>query len=119
MNTAEKIRQLRESRGLLQSDLAVIIGVSDKAISSWENGTRLPRMGAIEKLAAYFQVPKGYFFDDDAQSVPAPLDDGAMGKHVSQLKARPELCELLRLGEVSSKTEVLQMIRIIRAMKGE
>lgn len=118
MNTAEKIRQLRESRGLLQSELAEIVGVSDKAVSSWENGTRIPRMGPIEKLAAYFQVPKSYFFDD-TQAAPDYADNRCLNQHVTQLAKRPELCELLSLGEVSSRKEVLQMIRVFRAMKGE
>ena len=68
MKTGEKIRELRESKGLMQAELATILGVSDKAVSAWENGTRVPRMGPIEKLAAYFNVPKGYFFDDDVPS---------------------------------------------------
>ena len=108
MNIGDKIRELRESKGLLQSELAVILGVSDKAVSSWENGNRTPRMGPIEKLANYFQVPKSYFFDDEANK-----------PYSSYTQDFERLGELLSLAEASSKKEVLQLIRVFRAMKGE
>lgn len=118
MNIGDKIRELRESKGLLQSELAVILGVSDKAVSSWENGNRTPRMGPIEKLANYFQVPKSYFFDDEANK-PYSSYTQDFERHADQLANRPELGELLSIAEASSRKEVLQMIRVFRAMKGE
>lgn len=118
MNIGDKIRELRESKGLLQSELAVILGVSDKAVSSWENGNRTPRMGPIEKMAAYFQVPKSYFFDDEISKQPIPREQEAMS-HINYILSRPEIHELLLLAEASSKQEVLQLIRVFRAMKGE
>ncbi len=45
------IYRLRESKGLTQSDLAQILGVSDKAVSKWENGQSVPRMETFETLA--------------------------------------------------------------------
>ena len=130
MKTGEKIRELRESKGLMQAELATILGVSDKAVSAWENETRVPRMGAIEKLAAYFNVPKGYFFDDAPAStaVAAGNRDAAFSDYAARrnwdalydcLINRPEVNELTSLAAASSKEEVLRMIRVFRAMKGE
>ncbi len=34
------------------------MGVSYQAVSTWENGLKMPRMGVIEKLSDFFGVPK-------------------------------------------------------------
>lgn len=52
------IKQLRESRGLTQAQLAEQLGVSYQAVSTWENGLKTPRVGVIEKLADFFGVSK-------------------------------------------------------------
>lgn len=42
---------LRKKRGFTQTKLGEIIGVSDKAISKWENGDGLPDVGTLPALA--------------------------------------------------------------------
>ena len=42
---------LRKKRGFTQTKLGEIIGVSDKAISKWENGDGLPDVGTLPTLA--------------------------------------------------------------------
>lgn len=54
MPIGDKIRQLRELHGLTQRELGDIAGVSDKAVSTWEKGTKMPRMGALRNMAKYF-----------------------------------------------------------------
>ena len=34
------------------------MGVSDKAVSTWEQNKTVPRMGAIQKMADYFGIQK-------------------------------------------------------------
>ncbi len=50
------ICKLRESKGLTQYELAQLLGVSDKAVSKWENGQSLPRMETFEAMAATFET---------------------------------------------------------------
>lgn len=45
---------MRELHGLTQRELGDIAGVSDKAVSTWEKGTKMPRMGALRNMAKYF-----------------------------------------------------------------
>lgn len=80
MSIGNNIRRLRESHQLTQKELGAIAGVSDKAVSTWENGTKEPRMSAIQRLADYFGIPKSALLDD-----PAPPDD-------SFAKALDRLC---------------------------
>ena len=58
MTIAQNIKRLRQLHGLSQKDLALIANVTDKAVSTWENGTSLPRMGAIQLMADHFGVLK-------------------------------------------------------------
>lgn len=60
----DKIKKIREEHSLTQVELAKICGVSDKAVSTWEQNVKVPRMGALQKLADYFGVSKSYFIED-------------------------------------------------------
>ena len=48
--------KLREQAGLSQSQLADLIGVTNKAVSKWEVGKAKPGVDKIRKLAALFHV---------------------------------------------------------------
>ena len=47
---ANTIYQIRMERKLTQKDLADLIGVSDRTISKWENGTTVPDLETIKRL---------------------------------------------------------------------
>ena len=64
MGIKENIKILRDKYNLSQKDFAKIAGVTDKAVSSWENGTKEPRMGAIQKIADYFNIQKSNIIED-------------------------------------------------------
>lgn len=50
------ISAIRERRGLSQYQLGALVGVSDKAVSKWENGASKPRIGTIRKLSEVLDV---------------------------------------------------------------
>ena len=64
MSIAINIKELRLKHGLSQKEFAKIAGVSDKAVSTWENGTKEPRMGTIQKIADYFGLKKSDIIED-------------------------------------------------------
>ena len=49
--TGATIKTLREKRGITQTQLADVLGVSGKAISKWETAKGLPDITLIEPLA--------------------------------------------------------------------
>ncbi len=49
--TGATIKQLRESRGLTQAELAEKIGVSSKTVSKWETAKGLPDISLLQPLA--------------------------------------------------------------------
>lgn len=58
MTIGENIKKIRVEHGLDQTAFGKIAGVSDKAVSSWENNNSVPRMGVIEKIAKHFNIKK-------------------------------------------------------------
>ena len=78
MSIADNIKRLRTTENLSQAEFGKIAGVTDKAVSTWEAGLKTPRMGAIEKMAAHFGVPKSAILDDaliyPAPTIPAGFD---------------------------------------------
>lgn len=51
------IRQIRESRGLSQSELAEKCGVTQPAVAGWESGTRPILETTLEKIAEALGEP--------------------------------------------------------------
>ena len=49
---------------MTQAEFAEIVGATDKAVSTWENGSATPRMGKIEKISQYFNIPKSAIIGD-------------------------------------------------------
>lgn len=65
MTLGERLRALRESRGLTQGQVGDAVGKTDKAVWAWENDINAPRMGVVEKLALFFNVTKAYLMGED------------------------------------------------------
>lgn len=63
MGIAKNIKTLREKYNLSQKEFALIAGVSEQAVSSWETGVREPRMGPIERIANHFGLKKSDIID--------------------------------------------------------
>jgi len=53
---ANRINDLRISQGLSQKELADLLGITNKAISKWENASALPSVAQIIKLSEIFNV---------------------------------------------------------------
>ena len=57
---ADKLKKLRNDRGLTQKELAAIINVSTSAVSQYERGKASPRRENLILLAEYFGVTVAY-----------------------------------------------------------
>lgn len=60
MIIGSRVKNLRYIKGLNQSELGDIIGVSKASISGYEHATRNPSYKNLEKLADYFGVTSDY-----------------------------------------------------------
>lgn len=61
----EKIKNIRISNNLKQSELADILHISEKTISSWENNRTTPDLNMIYKISNYFKKSFYYLISDD------------------------------------------------------
>ena len=74
-NFGNTIRQLREARGITQSQLSDRMSVSRSTIANWETGTRLPDLHMLSRLAECLGVNSTDLMEylQDSQEVPAVI----------------------------------------------
>lgn len=85
MGISENIKNLRQKYNLSQKDLALIAGVTDKAVSTWENGLKEPRMGTIQKIADHFGIKKSDLIEDVAEPTLTSRDEKDIAKRLEQM----------------------------------
>lgn len=65
MSFGEKLKSLREERGVYQKDLAKYVGVTSTTISYYESGGKKPKMEKLNKIAEYFGVTVDYLIGEE------------------------------------------------------
>lgn len=60
MEIGARIEKLRRKSGMTQQALAEKLGVTDKAVSKWENGSGYPDITVLPKISALFGVTVDY-----------------------------------------------------------
>lgn len=104
---ANRIYNLRKSKNLKQSELAKELGVSDKAISKWEQGTVLPTLEALCKISSFFGV-----------SIDSLLADRAKVEPIKRVKGGMEtIKELYKIGRGPSSSHTMGPERICKEFK--
>lgn len=84
-----RIKELRQSKGLTQAGLAKKVGISEQAVSFYENDRRKPKIETWNRLADFFNVSVPYL-----QGLPEPV-----GKNrLKELRQKKNLT-LKRLGK--------------------
>ena len=56
----DRLRSLRTSKGLSQSDFSKQIGISKSSVNMYERGEREPNFKTLEHIADYFNVDMDY-----------------------------------------------------------
>ena len=82
-NLGNKIKKERIKNNLKQSELAKILCVSEKTISSWENNRTLPDLNMIYKISDYF---KKSFYDLIASDLQKRFDEDVMNDRNGKFK---------------------------------
>lgn len=91
MGSGDKIKFLRKSMGLTQTELGEKVGVKKNAVSKWECGRveDIPT-STIKALASLFNVPPSYL-----------IDDGDSGIYPRNAKPMPEMKKIPRVGRIA------------------
>lgn len=74
-----RLKQLRTKRGMSQSELGKIIGVSPSTIGMYEQERRLPEVPTLKRIASFFNVSVDYLLGND---ITVPIND--MNQFLSQ-----------------------------------
>ncbi|MDY0404388.1 helix-turn-helix transcriptional regulator [Virgibacillus sp. 179-BFC.A HS] len=72
----EKLKQLRESRGLTSEELAKELRFAKSIMWSYELGKKEPSILHLKKIASYFNVSTDYLLDHHAKQLPINLENG-------------------------------------------
>ncbi|MDY5821078.1 MAG: helix-turn-helix transcriptional regulator [Candidatus Borkfalkiaceae bacterium] len=57
---SQRLRELRQDKGLSMKQLAKELGTTDAAVSNWENGINEPKISYLKSIAVYFNVTADY-----------------------------------------------------------
>ena len=60
MTLGEKLKEERNKKGVTEAEVARALGVTQGAISRFENGTKNPSTGTLVALAKYYNVSLDY-----------------------------------------------------------
>lgn len=116
MSLGHRIRLLRESKGMSQSELADKIGVKWSAISKYERGLveNLPSH-RIRKLADVLDTTPEYLLDGRSPLSNLMVDEDDAS---DIFESRPELMELVRVASELSERDVRRLIAIAPILRG-
>ena len=63
---ADKIKALRESRGMTQAELARQLGITRSGVNAWEMGLSVPSTQYVVALALFFNVSSDFLLGIDS-----------------------------------------------------
>ena len=62
---ADRIKALREQKGLTQTELSKLLGITRSSVNAWEMGISVPSTQYIVELAYIFKVSADYLLSVD------------------------------------------------------
>lgn len=62
------LKKLRKEKSITQEQLAEILGVSNRSISRWENGTTMPDFDLLIQMAKFYDVEIGEILDGERKA---------------------------------------------------
>ena len=87
MRIGEKIKKLREEKGLSLAQLAEKSGFSSALLSQIENHMISPPLGTLIKVASAMEVAIGHFFEDKTDA-PFVIVRGNEREHISRVASK-------------------------------
>ncbi len=73
-----RLKNLRKSRGITQSELAETLEVTQQTVGFWENGVSIPSVETVIKAAKYFGVTIDYLLCVDDRPM---IDAAGLNEH--------------------------------------
>lgn len=87
MYQPEKLKLKRTEHGFSQLNIAEKIGVSKQAYSKWEKGIAKPTKENLIKLENLFEVPAGYFNEEEILNLYHQLNSPNQSKAITYVRS--------------------------------
>lgn len=68
MKFCDKLKQIREDRGLTLEEFAKLLGTSKQVLSRYENDVNTPKITTVDHYAKVLHVPLAYLINDAIES---------------------------------------------------
>lgn len=65
---SDKIKALREKKGLSQTEVAQKLNIQQGSYSNYERGKRTPDIEALKRIANFYNVSADYLIDNDIKN---------------------------------------------------
>lgn len=84
----KRIKEILETRGITQKELARKVGCTEAAISHYIKGDRIPRAGVLTKIAIALDTTSDYLIEGVPTDVTGELDYATklIARNVKQMK---------------------------------
>lgn len=79
---SQKLKKLLQDKELSQVELSKILQVDESTVGKWLLRKSLPRISILDKLSAYFQMPRSYFLEKE------PIDNSFSAKDERDIKRK-------------------------------
>lgn len=121
----ERLKSLRQEKGLSQRDLAKKLNISASAIAMYETSKREPDSELLKRISEFFGVSIDYLLG--TTDIPSPTvqikdavsDDPELKEFYEEMKERESLKLLFHQTKNLEDKDIKQILRIIKAIEDE
>lgn len=117
MDFKERLKELRKAKNLSQATLAERLGMSKSTIGMYETGDIKPSVEAIEALAEFFNVNRGYLMGEEDYGL--YYMDPVVVEMARELYERPEMRVLFDASRNASKEDIEVVASILEKMSNK
>lgn len=108
----ENLKELRKSRGYSQDKFARVIGSNQVNVSSWELGTRMPKLETVKHIADTFKVPLSSLISLEETG----MDDDYVRQIADLLKERSKLKTVIDKARYLSDEDLDVIVSMVNAL---
>lgn len=94
---SERLKEIREKRGLTKKELAQRIGVAPSTITRYEKEGRIPKLNILKKISEELKVPIDYLLGNEDTKVATFLNCGDLSDLPEEaIKSIEDFIEFIR-----------------------
>lgn len=90
MSTGQRIREIRENRGIFQAELAKMVNISESVMSRIEKGDRAVRDDELKEIAKSLNVSADYLIGRSENPMLSRTDERDIARNVEEMKRNLE-----------------------------